>query len=121
MLGYMSKNFTEKEHSCKCGCGEVSRMRLIKKLQRVRDGIDIPLILNSSVRCDEHNDRVGGTSNSYHLKGLAVDICTLGMDEETITALREIAFDVGFRGIGVYDTFLHIDLREEAAFWTGRN
>lgn len=46
---------------------------LIPNLNKIREYIRLPFIVNSGFRCEKLNKVVGGTSNSYHKKGLATD------------------------------------------------
>lgn len=46
----------------------------ISRLDEIREGYGKPIYVNSGYRCEELNKEVGGEENSYHLKGLAVDI-----------------------------------------------
>lgn len=50
------------------------KMLCQKVLQQARDDYGKPLHINSGYRCSELNKKVGGKSNSYHLKGQAADI-----------------------------------------------
>ncbi|MBC7320690.1 DUF882 domain-containing protein [bacterium] len=105
----LTENFNLREFSCKC-CGAVKiDSELVQRLQILRDRIKRPIIITSGYRCPKHNKEVGGNDNSYHTKGLAVDIVVkdYGLDE-----LETLARAVGFRGIGVYriKNFIHLDL-----------
>ncbi len=51
----------------------------IPKMNIIREFLGVPIKVNSGYRCPELNKRVGGVSNSYHVKGLAVDGVPLGM------------------------------------------
>ena len=89
----LTRNFTEKELACPC-CGECPIDEvLLTKLQAYRDIVSIPLIIASAYRCHEHNRSVGGSLNSQHLKGKAIDIRI--NDKDAITRYRMIkaAFD----------------------------
>lgn len=44
------------------------------KLDEIREGYGKPIIINSGYRSPELNKAVGGVVQSYHQKGLAVDI-----------------------------------------------
>ena len=43
-------------------------------LQPLRDYMKTPVVITSGYRCPWLNRKVGGVSNSYHLRGLAADI-----------------------------------------------
>ena len=105
----ISENFNLREFACKC-CGSVKiDSELVGKLQILRSRIQRPVIITSGYRCPRHNKEVGGTENSYHTQGLAVDIV---VDGYSLDELEAIARAVGFRGIGVYKiaNFMHLDL-----------
>lgn len=53
----------------------VSNLRRVAEyLELVRTEVGSPLLVNSGFRTPEHNARVGGSSTSSHLQGLAADI-----------------------------------------------
>ena len=84
---------------------------LISMLNLLRETWGIPLELNSAARCEKHNTAVGGEPGSQHLKGRAVDINTTGLTAKEVKDLVKTAQTLGFRGIGVGSTFLHVDCR----------
>ena len=47
---------------------------IMGKLDEIREGYGKPIIINSGYRSPELNKAVGGVVQSYHQKGLAVDI-----------------------------------------------
>ena len=60
-----SKYFSERELTCRCGCGDVEMDPvLLDKLDDLRERIGVPLFLTSAKRCEEHNRQVGGTALS---------------------------------------------------------
>lgn len=64
----------------------------------------------SAYRNDAANESAGGATGSQHLAGTAFD-CDINSYDEQI-AFANIAYQVGFRGIGSYlggNTFIHID------------
>ena len=120
--GYVSKNFTFREMTCKCGCGtrNVSK-EAIRKLQALRDTLGAPVVINSAARCARHNKDVGGAPKSRHLSSPtqesdAFDIALVGLT--TSDKLINAALAVGFRGIGIAHTFIHVDDRPEFTHWT---
>jgi hypothetical protein len=46
----------------------------IGRMDEIRENYGKPIYVNSWYRCKELNAEVGGAEDSYHLKGLAVDI-----------------------------------------------
>ena len=55
--------------------------RLAAFLQTIRNELHLPIIINSAYRSPEVNAKVGGVSSSYHVRGLAADICCSDMDK----------------------------------------
>lgn len=100
--------FSEKELQCKCGCGKlVFDKDFLVKLNHIRHNVGQPLYLNSAYRCPTHNKNVGGTEDSSHTKGLAVDIsCS---DSVLRSKIIKQALNFGITRIGIAKTFIHLD------------
>lgn len=117
----MAKYFQEKEYACKCGCGKADLSNLmLEKLDAIRELLGRPIILNSAYRCVEHNKSVGGTSDSSHTRGYAVDIRAVSSREKY--ELVKAAMSMGVNRIGVYSNFIHIDidpLKDKEVIWYG--
>ena len=63
-----------------------------------------------------YNAQVGGSAHSQHCYGTAADITVAGQTPEAVAAYaRQIMPDWG--GVGVYQTFTHVDIRENRADW----
>lgn len=75
-----------------------------------------PIQINSGYRSPDYNRRVGGAPASKHLEGIAFDIGLPPSQHEPFIAL---ARKHGFRGIGRYAAFVHIDTRTTPAEWRG--
>ena len=103
--------FKEEEFMCPC-CGKMAMNKeLIYRLEALRGLVNKPIIVTSGYRCEKHNLDVGGSKNSFHLRGEAVDIkCIDSLDR--FLHLR-YAFICGFNGIGISKNFLHLDIRDE--------
>lgn len=81
---------------------------LLQRLSNIRRELDRPMRINSGYRTTEHNKKVKGSPNSSHLKGLAVDIrCP---DNKYRYKLIELAIKYGINRVGVYRTFIHLDI-----------
>jgi len=112
----LSKNFNEIEFACKC-CGQVIiSNELVIKLQKLRDLIGKPIHINSGYRCPKNNKEVGGVTNSQHVLGTATDITISGLTSKQIAKYAE---QIGFGGIGIYQDFIHVDVRSNKARWNG--
>ena len=118
----LSENFNLQEFECTGeGHNHVKVCReLVDKLQELRERLGRPIMINSAFRCEERNREVGGADESQHLTGRAVDISMRNQDISH-GELKSLAQGIGFTGIGLYDTFVHLDTREgQAAVWDGR-
>lgn len=117
----LTKNFNLQEFECTHPDHRhvVVDEELVEKLQKLRDRLDVPLVINSAYRCPERNKQVGGVKNSQHIKGKAADISLETIDVD-IERLAQIAHSVGFDGIGLYNTFIHLDVRGYQARWDNR-
>ena len=102
-------HFTDKEMDCGCGCEKTVSPTLLVHLEALRSQISSFLIITSGARCEAYNRQIGGASNSWHLKGLAVDIAC--EDSEFRAAIIRLAGQLDFFGIGIAKTFIHLDLR----------
>ena len=79
----------------------------VQKLDELRERCGFAFQVRSGYRTPAHNKLVGGVDSSAHEAGLACDISA-----ETSTArcmiVRE-AFKLGFRRVGIGQTFVHLD------------
>lgn len=113
----ISKNFKLREFQCRDGNFQVRLdAKLLKKLQELRDIVGRPIIINSGYRTVEYNKKIGGSPNSQHILGRAVDIVIPPLDPREIA---EVAESIGFGGIGIYEDFVHVDVRDKRARWKG--
>ena len=115
----LSKNFKTTEFDCKgkgCCSTTVIDAKLITYLQKIRNHFNAPVVINSGYRCTKHNRAVGGAVNSQHTHGKAADIVVKGIAPKEVEAYAE---KVGFKGIGSYSSFTHVDTRSKRARWRG--
>ena len=113
----LSENFNSTEFDCKCGAACSSTLideTLVALLQQIRNHFKKPIIITSGYRCAAHNKEVGGATNSYHTKGQAADIVVYGVSPQEVAKYAE---SIGVKGIGLYDSFVHIDTRTSKSFW----
>jgi len=121
----LSKNFTQKEFNSKDGSSMpddvLKNIELLsEQLQIIRDYTGKSITINSGYRSPEHNASIGGVSNSQHVLGKAADIVIDGMKPSDTYALIEYLNDKGvikIGGLGSYNTFTHVDIREKTARW----
>lgn len=75
------KYFKRSEFNCGCGCGfNHIDMRLVKILDMIREHFGKPIIITSGVRCVSYNRKVGGVTNSFHVKNKAADFYVQGVN-----------------------------------------
>lgn len=118
---YLKPNFKVKEFACNDGSDTVLISdELVDLLQKIRDHFGVAVTINSGYRTSSYNKKVGGVSNSQHVKGTAADIVVKGIDPLTVGQYVEyIMPDHG--GIGVYQTFTHVDVRTSRSRWDQRS
>lgn len=116
----LSKHFRSREFDCKGkGCCRETKIdgQLVAYLQAIREHFGAPVTVTSGYRCAAHNATVANAApNSRHVSGAAADIQVKGIAPAQVAKYAE---SIGIRGIGLYDTFVHIDTRTEKSFWYG--
>lgn len=117
----VSRNFHRDEFACKCGCGfDAVDEKLLRGLQRLRDLLGKPIKINSACRCRAHNADVGGSPKSQHLFGKAADIVVHKITPEYVAEFAGRMAEFSNSGIGLYDTFTHLDVRKGKSRWDYR-
>lgn len=116
-MGDLSINFNRSEFACKCGCGfETVDSELLKVLETVRSHFNNPVTITSGCRCSLHNSNVGGADNSKHLQGIAADIKVKDVPPESVYNFINKHAPNKY-GVGLYDDWVHIDVRRIKARW----
>lgn len=104
-------HFSPQELACS-HCGELPEdldVEFLDKLENLRVQVGKPLKVNSGHRCRVHNLSVGGAAYSQH-KALAVDLALAGHDP---LQLYKTSLALGFLGVGLGDSFIHLDMRRK--------
>lgn len=115
----LSKNFTVKEFACSDGTDTVFiSLALVNLLQKIRDRFGKAVIINSAYRTEAHNKAIGGATYSQHKYGLAADIHINGVTPKEIAAYVETLMPSS-GGIGIYKSFVHVDVRRVKSRWNG--
>ncbi len=112
----ISRHFNLQEFECPCCKRVILHSDLLGKLIKLRILIKEPIYINSGYRCISENAKVGGVKKSYHLFGMAADISVRTI---SIPELLYFAEKAKFGGIGIYPTFLHVDVRQVKSRWEG--
>ena len=115
----ISANFTLSELACRCGnCEPVVDKVFIERLQELRNAFAKPMTVTSWFRCKEYNAKIKGATSSLHVLGRAVDIAMKNSADRFDLVHLAIAF--GFKGIGIYSGWIHIDNRDGTPhMWVG--
>lgn len=121
----LTKNFTKREFKSKDGSKmPIEVLENVKELafnlQVLRDFLGEPLRINSAYRSEAHNRAVGGSSKSQHLLGKASDLRVKGLDSEDLYHIIESLINDGKMkegGLGLYNSFVHYDIRGTKARW----
>ena len=116
----MSNNFRVREFACKDGSDPIFiDSELVEVVQKIRNHFGKPVTITSAYRTPQHNKSVGGTIYSQHLYGRAVDIRVGGgiSPKQVGEYAEKILGNSG--GVGIYDTFTHVDVRQVKSRWRG--
>jgi len=94
--------------------------KVAKVCDLIREEAGVPIRVNSCFRNEAYNKAIGGVPKSQHRKGKAADI-----SGPATTVIRNIAKmlrneGVFQGGIGIYNNFVHIDVRGTPANWDKR-
>lgn len=115
----ITPHFKVREFRCKDGSDAVFvSLRLAELLEQIRVHFGAAVTINSAYRTPSHNAEVGDTSRSQHLYGLAADIKVRGHSPAEVADYAETLL-AGTGGIGRYDGFTHVDVRQEKGRWRG--
>ncbi len=115
----VSENFKVREFACKDGSDPVIvSPQLVEVLQQIRTHFGKAVTVTSAYRTPTHNQKEGGAAYPQHLYGMAADIKIKGVKPKDIAAFAETLLPK-LGGIGIYSTFVHIDVRKAKARWKG--
>jgi len=113
----ISKHLKWSEVRCKGdGCCEGGRLtvntvelfEVIRSQVGIALGEEVPIYVNSGFRCPKHNRKVGGSKNSLHMMGMAMDLRTPeGMSNEMFYIVCCLCNPNG--GNGIYPWGCHVD------------
>ena len=116
-----SKYFSEKEFNrCTPSCSlQDMNQEFMNKLDQLRELSGIPLVINSAFRSVQYEKSKGRNGTSAHVLGVAIDIrCN---DSQNRFKVLEGALKLGFKRIGVANSFIHVDISKKHAqnvIWT---
>ena len=115
----LSTNFRVREFACTDGSDPIFiDSELVNVLQKIRTHFGKSVTITSAYRTPGKNKAVGGQTYSQHLYGKAADIKVKGVAPKTVAAYAEKLLPKS-GGIGIYNTFCHIDVRTSKSRWNG--
>ena len=115
----LSANFRVREFACSDGTDPIFvDSDLVNVLQKIRSHFGKAVTITSAYRTPTKNKACGGAIYSQHLYGRAADIKISGVSPAKVAAYAETLLkDKG--GIGIYNTFTHVDVRSVKSRWDG--
>lgn len=124
----LTKNFAIEEFDCHDGTPVPSSLygnlnSLAFNLQVLREHLNRPIHILSGYRTQAYNKKVGGATHSQHLIARAADIQVKGITPYSLAMIIEELIRDEFMkqgGLGLYDTFVHYDIRGFKARWDYR-
>lgn len=125
----LTKNFTKAEFDSKDKAEMPVAVfkniqQLANNLQVLRDFIGKKITINSGYRSQKYNATIKNASpKSQHILGKAADIVVEGVNPEVVAQTIEKLIAQGKLkqgGVGIYDTFVHYDIRGSKARWDFR-
>lgn len=127
MTMQLTANFKLDEFKCKDGCGVPDSLlanvqELANNLQVLRDQLGKSIIIMSGYRTPEYNLKCGGELKSQHMEAKAADIIVRDMTPVQVANAIKLLIGAGKMkqgGVGLYDGFVHYDVRGMRARWGG--
>jgi uncharacterized protein YcbK (DUF882 family) len=121
----LTENFHLQEFSCNDGTPVPPELmqnviRLATNLQVLREHLGERISINSAYRHPNYNKKIGGAPDSMHLRAMAADITVKSKTPKQLKAVIERlikAKKVNFGGIGLYQGFVHVDIRQGHSRW----
>lgn len=121
----LSENFSKEEFDSKDGSPMPRKVLknirlLVCELQYLRDHLNSAITVNSGYRSNSHNEAIGGSVTSQHLLGKAADIAVDHLAPTELYYVIESLIrdgEIQEGGLGLYNTFVHYDIRDYKARW----
>lgn len=104
------KYFDISEFDCKHTGKNKMDPLFLSRLDSLRDICNFPFVITSGYRDLSHPVETVKSKGGTHTQGIAADIA-VNFGSQRYTIVRE-AMKLGFTGIGIADSFIHVDLRK---------
>ena len=86
-------------------------------LDQLRAECDFPFVITSGYRSPTHPAEARKSTPGTHAKGIAADIAVSNGEQRY--AIISNAMRLGFTGVGIANTFVHVDVRDTTpVVWT---
>lgn len=82
----------------------------LERLDELRHRCGFPFIITSGYRSPRHSIEKRKPKAGTHAQGIAADIQVSGGSQRYI--IQKHAYEMGFQGVGVHKSFIHVDDRE---------
>lgn len=110
----IAPDFKLSEFACNCGCGDKRiNLTFIKRLQAARTIDGRPFVVTSGVRCEQENQRVGGSDDSAHvpdyMEGTAHATDLKAESSRRRYQIVRALLSAGFTRIGIMKDGIHVD------------
>jgi uncharacterized protein YcbK (DUF882 family) len=113
----MYKHFDISEFRCRETGENDMKEEFIHMLDELRERVGFPMVVTSGYRSTQHTAERSKEKGGTHTQGIAADIAVAN-GEQRMKIVRE-ALKMGFGGIGVARTFVHVDMRTTTpVMWT---
>lgn len=104
------KYFKLKDFDCQETGENKMNNEFLAKLDALREACGFPFIVTSGYRSPSHSIEAKKVIPGTHAQGIAADIKVNGGNQRYMIVKK--ALDLGFTGIGIAKTFVHVDTRE---------
>ena len=103
------KYFSYDEFKCKETGENKIKPDFVARLDLLREACGFPFVITSGYRSPNHSAEKAKEKPGVHAQGIAADIAVKnGIERGKIV---RAAIDLGFTGIGVANSFIHVDTR----------
>jgi uncharacterized protein YcbK (DUF882 family) len=111
------KYFSVSEFACTHTGKNFIEQDLVFKLDELRGLCGFPFVITSGYRDATHPEEARKTKPGMHAQGIAADIKVSNGTQRALIVKH--ALELGFNGIGVAKTFVHVDTRPSTlVMWT---
>ena len=104
------ENFTLDEFDCKETGENKMNPEFLELVDHLRAVCGFPFVITSGYRSEIHSAESGKIQGGTHTQGIACDI-QVSTGRQRMVIVSE-ALKLGFNGIGVANTFVHVDRRK---------